>query len=187
MSLIYLFLLRFPYVITFIVLLIIISILHDPINRQSIVDPRLSGGHRPWCIIKFDQQFLRIYNIIINIIHYLGPLIINLVSSVFILLLVSRSKSNAQKQSFGRALKEQFLAHKHWILSPLLLAAFALPRLIFALTFTCLSSPEAWQSQLLLTGYFIGFLPQTASLLIFVLPSQTYRKEFIQLFKRQRR
>ncbi len=135
--------------------------------------------------MKFDQQSLRIYNVIINIIHYVGPFSINLVSSVFILLRTSRSKSNAQKVPFSQALKQQFLAYKRWILSPLLLALLALPRLIFALIFTCISSADGWQSQLLLTGYFIGFLPQIGTLVIFVLPSETYKEELVKLFKRQ--
>jgi hypothetical protein len=136
--------------------------------------------------VKFDQQSLHTYNLIINIIHYVVPFSINLVSSVFILLRVSRSKSNAQKLPFSQALKQQFLAYKHWILSPLLLALLALPRLIFGLIFTCISSTDSWQSQLLLIGYFIGFLPQVGTLVIFVLPSKTYKEALVKLLKRQR-
>jgi hypothetical protein len=134
--------------------------------------------------VKFDQQSLHIYNIIINIIHYVVPFSINLLASIFILLRTSRIKSNAQKLPFSQALKQQFLSYKHWILSPFLLALLALPRLIFALTFTCISSIDSWQSQFLLIGYFIGFLPQIGTLIIFVLPSKTYKEELVKLLKR---
>ncbi|CAF1454631.1 unnamed protein product [Adineta steineri] len=174
-----------PAKILFIILLVLVSFLHDPIHRQSIIDPRFRNENRPWCVVKFDQQAIHVYNITINIIHYVGPFILNLISSLLILVYVSRSKSNAQKQSFHKILKEQFLAYKSWILSPLLLALFTVPRLIFALTFTCITSPDAWQSQLLLIGYFIGFLPQIGTLIIFILPSKTYKEELIKLFKRQ--
>lgn len=168
-------------------LLIAASMLHDPIHRRSIVDPRLNGDRRPWCVVQFESRLAQSYNMTINLLHYLTPFCVNLGCIGVILLTLARTKSKAKKQNFWHLLQQQVLTNKHWIISPIVLATFALPRIIFAFTFTCISTSEPWQTYMLLTGYFVAFLPQVVSFIIFVLPSEFYKKEFVIMSNRFRR
>lgn len=121
---------------------------------------------------------VRLYNIIINIIHHVVPFIVSLAATIYILLDLARTRAKATKQAFELAFKEQRSTLKHWIISPIVLAILALPWIIFSLTLTCVSKETHWQISILIISYFLGFLPHMSSLIIFVFPSKTYMKEF---------
>ena len=158
------------------IFIILISLLHDPFHRESVVDLRLDYGRRAWCVVQFESQFIRIYNMIINIIHYICPFMISLIAIIFILIDFTRVRVKAKQQAFKLVFSEQLSLLKHWIISPIVLAILALPRIIFSLTFTCISKDTPWQ-HILIISYFIAFLPHISSLVIFVLPSKTYMKQ----------
>jgi hypothetical protein len=165
---------------------IAVSVVHDPIHRQSIIDVQLDGGQRSWCVIELSRTFVRTYNLFINIVHYFVPFLLNLISSIIILLRLARNRSRANKQRYNIVIKQQLAAYKSWIISPIVLALLALPRVIFALILTCISlSTPVWQIHLLLIGYFISFLPQIGTFLIFVVPSKRYMEALGKLLKRR--
>jgi hypothetical protein len=167
--------------------LIALSLIHDPLHRESIVDPRLNYGLRPWCVVRFNGNRARSYNMTINLLHYFIPFLSSLIATVIILTSFARTKAKVKHENFNRVFKEQLVTFKHWIISPIVLVILALPRLIFALIFTCISASTSWQIYMLLVGYFVGFLPQMGSLIIFVLPSKTYKHELITMIKGIRR
>ena len=68
------------------ILIIMTSLLHDPFHRESIINPRLDYGRRAWCIVQFSTSLVRIYNMIINIIHYVVPFAVSLIATIFILI-----------------------------------------------------------------------------------------------------
>jgi hypothetical protein len=168
-------------------LLVASTLLHDPLHRQSFADPRLNGGRHPWCVVQFESKVARSYNMTINLLHYFIPFLINLGCIGVIFQSLARTKARAKHQNYRDVLKEQVLAYKNWIIGPIVLVMLALPRLVFALVFTCISTSTPWQTYMLLSGYFVAFLPQMASFIIFVLPSEFYKKELVLMSNRLRR
>ncbi|CAF1048431.1 unnamed protein product, partial [Didymodactylos carnosus] len=163
------------YVISFVVLFNIIMSLHEPFHRQIIDDP-ISTSHT-WCVMEFNRDRLKIYEIITNIIHLIVPFSINVISTiVFLLSLVRRkSRSLTNKDTYYILLKAQMRTHKPFVISPLLLVIIGLPRLIFTFIFACVK--YEWQTYLYLVSYFISFLSLTGTLFVFILPSPLYKKE----------
>jgi hypothetical protein len=110
-------------------LVILLSFLHDPLNRQLIDD---EDDHRTWCIIKYSSS-IKIYDSIIRIIHFVIPFIINFICALIMIINIARSHSNARKnKTYKQYLREQFNEHKHLIISPFILVILSLPRLIIS-------------------------------------------------------
>ena len=152
------------------------SMIHDPIRRRLIDDEE---EKRTWCIVRYTSA-LEIFNSMINIFHFLLPFLLNIISPIGIIVVASRRRASVKKQqTYIEHLKEQFRHHYHLLISSITLVILALPRLIMAFTSGCMKS--ARDPTLFLTGYFIPFIP---SLLIFVLPSETYKNEFARTMSR---
>ncbi|CAF1323160.1 unnamed protein product [Didymodactylos carnosus] len=159
-----------PLIVTF----SFITTIHSLFNYHIINDPRING--RTWCVITFRNKYLEMYNSIINIMHLVTPFTINL-SSAFIIVHSSKIKSIAIHSNYISTLHQQINAYKHLIISPIVLVLLTLPTLIFAFLFTCITEIKSWQNYLIIIGYFISFIPQMATFLIYVLPSTTYMDE----------
>ena len=86
-----------------------------------------------------------------------------------------------KNESYKQILRKQFDEQKHLILSPILLVILGVPRLIISFLSGCMESVRnPW---LYLFGYFISFLPSLLIPIIFILLSETYRKELGRVFK----
>jgi len=161
----------------FIVILInIVSALHDSLNRYLLED---TEEQRIWCIVSYTHSsWLNIYNKSLNIIHFLVPFSINFTSAFVIIVISARKRSIIRKnQTYHEHLKEQFRHHKHLLISSIILVIIALPRLIISFFSGCMKSVrDPW---LFLAAYFISFIPIILIFPIFVMPSETYRTEFI--------
>ncbi len=89
------------------------------------------------------------------------------------------------EQNYRKVLFEKLLQHKHLLITPFLLIILAIPRLIISFASGCMqTADDAW---LFLVGYFISFIPPILIFFIFVVPSQTYKEEFCNTFKRYQR
>jgi hypothetical protein len=92
-----------------------------------------------------------------NILHSSVPFSINCISTLMIIIIAARSRSNAQKKgSYKKYLREQFHHHKHLLISPLRLILLVLPRLIIPFLFRCMKSTR--NSWLYCIGSFISFI-----------------------------
>ena len=169
------------------IFIVFISFIYEPLNRELIVD---EGDQRMLCIIRYSLS-IRIYNLIIRIIHFFIPFIIHIVCASIIIISVARNRSKAHKnKNYKQYLREQFHENKHLIISPSILVILALPRLIIAFLTGCMKSIRyPW---LFLAAYFVSFLPPFVTSIIFILPSTTYKDQFKtnlknirKLFKRQ--
>jgi hypothetical protein len=166
-----------------IILLIIIagSCIHDPIHRR-LIDEGNNGVYneddqkRTWCIVTYPHSF-QVYNSFMHTFHFCGPFLINLISTIILIAKKSRQQSNIHKQRpYNELLREQFRKHKHLLTAPIVLIILALPRLIIASVSKCMkSSDDAW---LFIMGYFISFVPPMLTFIIFIVPSDFYKKEF---------
>jgi hypothetical protein len=109
--------------------------------------------------------------------HFCGPFLINLISTIILIVKKSRQQSIIHKQQpYKEILREQFQQHKYLLVAPVVLIILALPRLIIASVSKCMkSSDDSW---LFAVGYFISFLPPMLTFVIFIVPSEFYKKEF---------
>ena len=167
------------WMILIVVLCATCSYIHDPIHRRLIDDEE---EQRSWCVTHYSA-FVQIFDSIINILHFTFPFVINGISALIVIITITRTRSSAQKtKSFKDHLYEQLHHHKHLLISPLILVLLALPRLVISFLSGCMES--ARQSWLYLIGYYISFIPAIMTLVVFILPSELYKKEFIETIKR---
>jgi hypothetical protein len=153
--------------------------IHDPIHRYLIDD---EAEHRTWCVVKYSPS-LQTFDWVVNILHFSFPFAINCISALIIITATARMRSNIRKkQSYKEHLRIQFREHKHLLISPCILVLLALPRLIISFLSGCMKS--ARNPWLYLIGYFISFVPTIMTFIVFVLPSEMYRKEFRDSMKR---
>jgi hypothetical protein len=161
-----------------IILLIVItgSYIHDPIYRR-LIDEENDDDHenRIWCIVSYPP-YLEVYNYIIHILHFFGPFSINLISAMILIIKTSRQQSKIhKKRPYKDILREQFRLHRHLLIGPMVLVILSFPRLIITFVSKCMKSvDDAW---LFLIGYFISFIPSMINSIVFILPSEFYRKE----------
>ena len=168
------------YVIIIIFLLITVSFLSDPFHRKLVDD--IEDG-QTWCVIDYPHSFA-VINSIVLIVHFLIPFVVNIISALLIIILTARHRSTTQKQlshreHFFRQLRQQ----KHLIISPILSVILAIPQLVMSFLSGCMSSTR--DSWFFLFGYLSSFVSPILIFFRFVLPSETYKKEFFLVIKRK--
>ena len=148
----------------------------DPIYRRLIHDNDDDDEQRIWCIVTYAKH-LKNYMSFMNIFHFIVPFIINFISALLIIIMVARTRSIVhKKQTYKEHLRQQFIEHKHLLITPCVLILLTLPRLIISFASSCMKSTrEPW---LYLIGYFISFIPYIFIFILFVVPSDTYMKQF---------
>jgi hypothetical protein len=168
-----------------IIILVIFNIgtnIHDPIYRKLIDGERSfedDDDYIPqiWCIINYKPASLSTYNNIIHTFNFFGSFITNFLSAIILITKKSVQRANVQShRNFFDILREQSHEHKHLLIAPIVLVILAIPRLIIAYTTKCMESQDdAW---LYLIAYFIPFTSTMLTFVIFVVPSEFYKKEF---------
>ncbi|CAF4048530.1 unnamed protein product, partial [Adineta steineri] len=105
------------------------------------------------------------------------PFIINIISTIVIILKTARRRSTLQKDlPYKQHIIEQLKQFKHLFISSFLLFILALPRLIIMFAAGCMkTNADSW---LFLIGYFLSFVPPMLTFTIFVLPSVEYKQKF---------
>ena len=163
------------------------SIIHEPLYRKLIEGN--SGKDKTerhmWCLT-FYSRSVQEYNTAILFVHLVGPFIANLFSALLIIFGSARQRSVARiRQSYKEHVLEQLSEHKQLVISPLILLVLALPRLIISLLSGCVNASQyPW---LFLCGYFISFTPSMLVFVVFVLPSELYRKKLQESLRSWRR
>ena len=167
------------WMIFIVILLTSFMYIYDPIHRRLIDDDE---EQRTWCFSQYSL-FMERFDWIMNIFHFSVPFIINCISASIIIVTVARTRSNSQKnKSFKKHLHKQLQNYKHLLVSPSILVALAVPRLIISFSSGCMKS--ARDSWFYLIGYFISLIPTMMTFVVFVLPSDVYKKEFRESIKR---
>ena len=161
------------WVVVMVILLTSCSYLYDPILRRVMNDEE---EQQTWCVTEYSPS-VQMLDWIVNIVYFTLPFVINGISALLVIITITRTRVNVQKSSsFKEHLREQLHHHKHLIISPLILVALAIPRLIISFLSGCMGS--ARESWLYLIGYYISFIPTIMTLFVFILPSELYKKEF---------
>lgn len=161
-----------------IILFSILTSIHDPFHRRLIHD---AEDNRTSCIVSYSSN-LQIYDSFILLFHFSTPFLLNLLSSLIIIVLVARTRFTAKKQrTYREYLRDQLSQQKHLLISPIFLTLLSLPRLLISLLSGCMKSTrDPW---LFLIGYFIAFIPSISTIFVFILPSKTYTEQLILLIK----
>jgi hypothetical protein len=163
------------------------SIIHEPLYRKLIEgnSGKDKTGRHMWCLT-FYSRSVQEYNTTILFFHLIAPFAANLFSALFIIFGSARQRSAARtRQTYGEHVYEQLSEHKQLVISPLILLALSLPRLIISLLSGCVNASRyPWLS---LCGYFISVTPSMLIFVVFVLPSDLYRKKFQESLRSWRR
>ena len=168
-----------PFILIMIVLIVFGSNVHDPIYRRLVEEEE---DKRIWCIIQYDSIFLESFNATMKVFHFILPFAINIVSALIIIIAAARQRASIQKQlSYKQHLKEQWRHHNHLLISSMVPILLAVPQLIISFLSGCMKSTRnPW---LFLTGYFISYVPPLLTVVIYILPSDVYKKQFDTLIK----
>lgn len=128
------------------------------------------------CLVSYSHS-IQNYNTVVLFFHLIMPFVANLFSALYIIFGTARQRSTAQtNQTYKAHLLKQFNEHRQLVISPIVILILSLPRLFFSLISACLdASKNPW---LYLCGYFISFTPPMFIFVIFVLPSDLYKKTF---------
>ena len=164
--------------------LIIAGHVHEILYRR-LLDDQINDEKRIWCVVDYTIH-LQNYNLVINIVPFCASFLINLLSAIIIIVQATRLRANVQKKDMYRQiLREQFRQHKQLLIAPSILVVLAIPRLIISFVSGCMeTTADTWLS---LVEYFTSFIPPTLIFLAFVIPSQTYKQEFYDVFRRYQR
>ncbi len=168
------------------VLISMVTNIHDPIYRKLFVeDDNVDDEKRLWCIVQYSS-IIGTVNVMINVIHFFVPFIINLISAFVIIIMSARQQAAMKKKKeYQELLKEQVDQHKNLLIGPSVLAILAVPRLIISFASGCMkSTSDSW---LFLLGYFISLIPSLLTFILFVVPSSTYKDAFQKAMSRYRK
>ncbi|CAF1127529.1 unnamed protein product [Adineta steineri] len=163
------------------------SIIHEPIYRElhEVNTEKNEVDIDRWCVTRYSPSVQQ-YNTIILFFHLVTPCIVNLCSALFIIFGSARQRSTAQtRQTLREHVYHQFKEHKQLLISPIILLILSLPRLIMSMLSECVNPSN--NRLLFIFGYFISFTPSMLIFIVFVLPSELYRKTFRESLKRWRR
>jgi hypothetical protein len=159
------------------------SLIHEILYRELFVntidnDKTKKGKTKRfvWCVTRYSPSIEK-YNTTILFFHLVVPFAANLFSALFIIFGTARQRSvTRNKQTYREHVREQLREHKQLVISPIILLILASPRLIIALLSGCVNvSRNLW---LYLFAYFISFTPSIFIFVVFILPSELYKKTF---------
>ena len=146
-------------------------------------DPQQTNPSAVICVIDFYNESWLIYNRCNVLIHYLIPFIIQVISITLLIVWAAKSRARTNGKSpinFSQVLKNQFKTKKELYITPAVIIVAALPQLILTSSFACTELRNDWQRYALLVAYLFSFTPQICSFFIFVLPSSSYKAEFLK-------
>ncbi|CAF1199696.1 unnamed protein product [Adineta ricciae] len=115
------------WMIIIIFLIVTCTNIQEPLHRRLMDD---EDEERTWCVITLSPS-IQMFDSIINLLHFLLPFSINLISTLIIIVVTARTRSNIQrKQIYIEHFYQQLQNHKHLLISPCILILLASPRLL---------------------------------------------------------
>jgi hypothetical protein len=189
--------LKSPRIAKRIIATVIIGILtfdvHELIYYQSIEDPKsLDMKNSTLCVTSYPFR-VATYNQVNIILNYILPFLINLLSTITLIILIIRqraatltneqdhSHSSANTKSTFRTYVDLLMKKKELILAPLLTMLpqlFSSPQFILSFSLACQDFKVDWQRYLPIISYLIMYLPQVLSYVLYISPSTFYKNEF---------
>ncbi len=125
------------------------------------------------------SEVLKVYNQTNTFIHYLVPFLLNFMCTIYLTILIVRSRANVDKTKTRSQLFYTHLKTKKEIFIPsLMIISSALPQLIISFSLACTDLDIKWERYLLILGYFFSYTPQILTFHLYVQPSTFFMTEF---------
>jgi hypothetical protein len=142
------------------------------------VDNRLNLSHVS-CRTYYNQTALP-YIDILDSVHIITPVIINLLCSVFVLISIARHQAFIRlSDNYYSHFCGQISKHRDFFIAPLFILVTSLPHEVFAHYMNiCIDSSQKSFLRLHITLIFFQYLPHTFTFLIYIYPSRVYLEEF---------
>jgi hypothetical protein len=133
------------------------------------------------CVSNFDNSALAAYNRISTLFHTLVPFFVQTVSITLLIIFAARSraKTAGSGRTFMQVLKIQMRHQKELYITPAIIVLSSVPQAILSFTLACTQLRD-WHRHFLLTAILLSYAPQMLGIVLYVLPSSNYRKEFGQ-------
>ena len=189
--------LKSPRIAKCIIATIIIGIsacdVHELIYYQSIEDPKSSDMNNSTLCVTSYPSGVATYNQVNIILNYIMPFLINFLSTIILIILITRKRvtATAKKEDHSSSKRnvrmtfgvyiDLWIKNKDLILAPLATMVpqlFSLPQFILSFSLSCQEFKIGWQRYLLIISYFITYLPQVLSYKLYISPSSFYKEEF---------
>jgi hypothetical protein len=137
-----------------------------------------------WCIQEISMHEQTLFQIL-SIIHQLIPFIINVLSSLAIIITIGRSKAASHHLPQHATLIEQARKRVHLLLGPFICFISQLPQLIMLFLNPCTYDNSQWFSHIALIAYYITFAPHISLFFMYIIPSPLYKELFLAIVHRQ--
>jgi hypothetical protein len=154
--------------------------LYKQIDQYKLIsDP----NSNMWCIqeISFSQQTLFQF---LPIVHQLVPFIVNILSTLSIIITVGRSKAASHHLPQRVTVVQQARKRVDLLLGPFICFITQLPQLIMLFLNPCIYNDKQWFSHIALITYYITFAPHMSLFFMYIVPSPLYKELFIKLASR---
>ncbi|CAF1233974.1 unnamed protein product [Adineta ricciae] len=146
------------------------------IYYDVVPDPKYTKTST-WCTMQYYQH-LSIYSQTITIFNYMIPCLINFLSVLILIVAVTCKRANVNRK---QSCMKVFQQYKDLFIPSIFIILSALPQFIISFSLACTQFLEVpWQRYLIITFYFLSYLPQTTNYILFILPSKFYQTEFEQ-------
>lgn len=156
---------------------------HEAMHYMTIVDPSYTSVNTTLCVISYVEEVITVYNRANVLIHYFAPFAIQVVSITILIVQIARNRariSDSIQGTFINQFKKQFKTHKEHYIASIVIALSSLPQIILSFSYACTEPKQSWQRYMLLTTYFLSYLPQMLGFILYVFPSTIYTEEFHQ-------
>lgn len=155
----------------------LMSIIYEPFYRHIA-----TSFNRDWCVLKFPHHAFSFYYKMSNLLHFILPYAINFIFPFFWIFMLTKHKSTLHtNHSNWMNLKKVLFTYRYNIITTYTLVLLNTPRLISMFSLTCIE--QSSQNTVYILAYFCSFIPLLANLFIFILPSPTYRPEFVEFIQ----
>ena len=167
-----------------ILLIIVATAVGDPIHRQLIGEEN-EDERRIWCVVSYSST-MQTFNTTMNIFHFVTPFLLNILSAIVLIVQKSRQKASLENdRTYNQILRTEIRQYKHLLIAPVILVILAVPHLILSFVSRCMKfNSNSW---LFLILYFISLIPPMITFVIFILPSEFYKRELRTAVSRYRR
>ncbi|CAF3774508.1 unnamed protein product [Rotaria socialis] len=164
-------------IITLITIFTCASHVHELVKYNIVDDPKYTANGK-WCVTQLSRP-LQIYNQTNTMIHYLTPFLVNLIFTIALMILITRTRANIDRnKSRWKIFQEQFKKKKEMFIPSMIHIISALPHLIISFSLACNDLDTKWQRYMLIISYFAAYVPQCLSFHLYVQPSKFFLREF---------
>ncbi|CAF1241652.1 unnamed protein product, partial [Didymodactylos carnosus] len=132
-----------------------------------------------WCVREispFHQHFVSG----LMIIHTTIPFILNFIFAMIIIVIISRTKTNIHNLSHRQTFFTQIRQRQDLLLGPILYLILQTPQLVIQFLNGCSYSNNTSFTYIVLTAYYISFIPQITIFFFYVLTSPSYKAALLE-------